>query len=98
LNKRYPNEIWEKINIPLIFSLDGPGGYKNTFLTPLLVAYFFQVYCAKRYPEFATKYMYIYAVGMDTGIALCILCVGLVNQVSVTYLVRIQSTYRATEP
>jgi OPT oligopeptide transporter protein len=97
LNKQYPSEYWRQISIPLMLRVESPGRYQSTYITPMIMAYFFQTYCHRVYPEWSRKYTFLMAVGMDVGVAFCVLCVGFVNEVFASKAVWLAGTDRSTQ-
>ncbi|KAJ3122417.1 hypothetical protein HK100_012015 [Physocladia obscura] len=66
------SKYWHYINFPLLYNNYGPGGYQNTIVVPLLVAYFGQVYIFNHQREWYQKYMYVIGTAFDASSAIAV--------------------------
>ncbi|KAJ3040976.1 hypothetical protein HDV00_010048 [Rhizophlyctis rosea] len=79
----YRNKGWHKVNFPLICLFSGLGGLQNGYLVPLVVGWVFGWWVFKRRREWWNKYCFVLAVGLDAGVAVCVLVVTVLAEVGV---------------
>lgn len=84
-NKIYPSEYWHYINIPLL-ATGAPqvGSLQNVVLAPIFFAWLFQYFIFHRHYDWWKKYNYTLAVASDTGVAIAILVITVLNQLKIT--------------
>ncbi len=80
-NKFYKSEYWHYINIPLL-ATGSPqmGNLQNVVVVPLFFAWLFQHYIFHHHNEWWKKYNYTLAVASDTGVAIALLIITILNQ------------------
>jgi OPT family small oligopeptide transporter len=77
LSKKYPNSIFKYINLPVIFNGTGfiPPATALNYVPWAGVGFFFQYFVRRRYFSWWTKYNYVLAAALDSGLAISILVI-----------------------
>ncbi|KAJ3119155.1 hypothetical protein HK100_000457 [Physocladia obscura] len=73
------SKFWHYVNFPLIYTIYGAGGYQNTIVVQMTVAFVGQVYIFNRHREWYQKYMYVVGTAFDSSSAITVLIISILG-------------------
>lgn len=78
-NKCYPHRYWKYINFPILTYTNYPETLLGSGIVNLVLAAVFQWYIFMNRHDWWSKYNYTLSIGLDTGTAIAIIFVALLN-------------------